>query len=326
MKIIAHRNILIGLGVAIVAVSAMIIGVLGLNLGIDFTGGSLTEVSYDSRPAKNIAEDGLNTLNLGNYSLRESNDDAGRDGYILRSRDLNEPERISVETAMTTIGSGAELTRFTSIGPVIGQELKDKAVWAIAAVVAVIVIYVAFAFMGVGKPVGSWVYGSIVILVLAHDVIVPTALMALLGHFGGVEVDVLFVMALLAVLGYSVNDTIVVFDRVRENLIKYRTEKKRIVNAPGGVKREEVAYSFNKPFAEIVGLSVNETLLRSFNTSFTTFLALVALYFFGGEVTKTFALILITGVAVGTYSSILLASPLLVWYAERSASKSGVHE
>lgn len=322
MKIIAYRNILIGLGVAIVTVSAVIIGVLGLNLGIDFTGGSLTEVSYENRPAKDTTEDGLNTLNLGNYSLRESNDDAGRDGYILRSRDLNEAERISVETAMTTIGDGAELTRFTSIGPVIGQELRDKAVWAIGAVVAVIVIYVAFAFLGVGKPVGSWVYGSIVILVLVHDVIVPTALMALLGHFAGVEVDVLFVMALLAVLGYSVNDTIVVFDRVRENLMKYRTEKKRVVNAPGGVTREEVTYTFSKSFDEIVGRSVNETLLRSFNTSFTTFLALMALYFFGGEVTKIFALILITGVAAGTYSSILLASPLLVWYAERNDDKA----
>lgn len=317
MNIIKYRNILIIIGVAITIGAALIIGVFGLRQGIDFTGGSLTEVSYEVRPDKSALEVIIGNLDLGGFSIRETNDEIGRDGYILRSRDLSESERMEVENIMLTLGEGGELVRFTSIGPVIGEELKDKAGWAIGGVILIIVLYVAFAFLGVGKPVGSWVYGSITIFVLVHDVLVPTAIMSLLGYLYGMEVDVLFVTALLAILGYSVNDTIVIFDRVRENLIKYRTEKRKTVNLPGGVKREEVDYTLNKPFDEIVGLSVSEALLRSFNTSFTTLLALFALYYFGGLATSVFALMLIAGVVAGTYSSIFLASPLLVWYAEK---------
>ncbi|MCA9366358.1 protein translocase subunit SecF [Candidatus Kaiserbacteria bacterium] len=321
MRIIQYKNILIALGLAAMLVSAGLVFKYGLNLGIDFTGGALTEVVYETQPEKAELESNLSSMELGDYSLRVTTDETGRAGYILRSRDLSEPERVQVQEVLTAAGQGGEITRFTSIGPVIGQELKDKAVWAIGGVVAIIVLYVAFAFAGVGKPVGSWVYSFITIFVLVHDVLVPSALMSLLGKFAGIEVDVLFVMALLAVLGYSVNDTIVVFDRVRENLIKYRQEKKKVRRDEFGQKHEEIDYTFDKPFSEIVGISVSETLLRSFNTSFTTFLALVALYFFGGDVTKTFALVLIAGVVAGTYSSIFLASPLLVWYASWQEKK-----
>lgn len=320
MPIIKYRKTLIGIGLGIMILSAVVVGSLGLNLGIDFTGGALTEVTYDTVPDKQVIEETLTTAGLTGFSLRETVDDAGRSGYILRSKDLNETERESVTSQMVGLGEGGTVTRFASIGPVIGQELKDKAIWAIGAVVLVIVLYVAFAFLGVGRPVSSWVYGVIAIFVLVHDVLVPTALMSLLGHFLGVEVDVLFVMALLAVLGYSVNDTIVVFDRVRENLVRYRQEKKRIVKNSIGEKREEIDYIFNKPFADIVGESVSDTLLRSVNTSLTTFLALLALYLFGGAVTQTFALILMAGVVAGTYSSVALASPLLVWWSERNRS------
>ena len=317
MKIIEHKGILIAIGLGVMVAAAGVVGSLGLNLGIDFTGGSLTEVAYEVRPEKSVLESELNNLGLGGYSLRETLDEGGRDGYILRTRDLSEPERIAVEEAVLSVGNGSELTRFTSIGPVIGEELKEKAKWAIGGVIIIIILYVSFAFLGVGKPVSSWVYGAITIFALVHDVLVPTALMSLLGYFLGVEVDVLFVMALLAVLGYSVNDTIVVFDRVRENLVKYRQEKKKTVKDEYGQKREETEYVFTKPFASIVGESVSQTILRSINTSVTTLLALSALYFLGGDVTETFSLILIAGVLAGTYSSIALASPLLVWYAEK---------
>ncbi|MEZ4200598.1 MAG: protein translocase subunit SecF [Candidatus Paceibacterota bacterium] len=322
MWIITHKRILIVIGLVIMTAAVLVIGTLGLNLGIDFTGGSLSEVSYGERPEKTEMEGRLSTLDLGGYSLRETTDEAGRAGYILRTRDLSETERIAVEEALTSVGAEAELTRFTSIGPVIGQELKDKAVWAIGGVVTVIILYVSFAFFGVGKPVSSWVYGGITIFALAHDVLVPTAAMALLGYLFAVEVDVLFVMALLAVLGYSVNDTIVVFDRVRENLVRYRQEKKIKTKNEYGQTEETIDYVFTKPFATIVGESVDQTLLRSINTSVTTLLALLALYFLGGDVTATFALILIVGVLAGTYSSIALASPLLVWWAERSNTNS----
>jgi preprotein translocase subunit SecF len=219
---------------------------------------------------------------------------------------------------MVASGEDGSLTRFTSIGPVIGEELKDKAVWAVGAVVIIIVLYVAFAFRGVSYPVGSWTYGGITILALAHDVLVPAALMAILGYTMGAEIDVLFVMAMLAVLGYSVNDTIVVFDRVRENIIKYRQEKK--VKKDG---QETVEYLFTKPFEVIVGQSVGETLLRSINTSLTTLLALLALYFLGGDVTKNFALVLIAGIIAGTYSSICIANPLLIYFGNKKiAGKS----
>jgi preprotein translocase subunit SecF len=145
--------------------------------------------------------------------------------------------------------------------------------------------------------------------------------MSLLGHFAGVEVDVLFVMALLAVLGYSVNDTIVIFDRVRENLIKNRTEKRTKHTEPGGIVREDVVYTLTAPYATIVGSAVSETMARSINTSLTTMVALVALYIFGGDVTESFALILIAGVFAGAYSSICIASPLVVAYEEWKSSK-----
>lgn len=317
MFFITHRRIFLGVAVAVITLAIGIIVTLGLPLGIDFTGGALAEVAYKQVPEKALVETQLNTQGLGGYSLRETTDEAGRDGFILRTRDLTEDERVSVSSTLTDLGEGGEVTRFTSIGPVIGQELKDKAVWAIVGVSLIIILYVAFAFAGVSYPVGSWVYGGITILALLHDVIVPTAVMSLLGHLFGMEADVLFVMALLAVLGYSVNDTIVVFDRVRENLVKYRKEKKTKVVGIDGMQREEVTYTLLKPFSEIVGMSVSETLMRSINTSVTTLVALIALYFFGGDVTRTFTLVLIAGVIAGTYSSICIANPLLVFVAEK---------
>ncbi len=317
MFFVLHRKIFLAIASVLVLGSGLIIGTLGLNPGIDFTGGSLTEVSYAERPEKNEVSGKLDVLGLGTYSLRETLDEEGRDGYILRTRDLSEDERVTVSTEVTSVGVDATVTRFTSIGPVIGQELKDKALWAIVAVSFIIILYVAFAFRGVSYPVGSWIYGGITILALLHDVLIPSAVMALLGYFLGIEADVLFVMALLAVLGYSVNDTIVVFDRVRENLVKFRQEKKMEVVGTDGLKREEIEYILTKPFSEIVGQSVSQTLMRSINTSVTTLVALLALYFVGGEVTQTFSLVLIAGVVAGTYSSICIANPLLVYVAER---------
>jgi preprotein translocase subunit SecF len=320
MFLITYKKVFLAIAAIVMVSSAVIIGLLGLNLGIDFTGGSLTEVSYQVAPEKTELENVVNAQELGGISVRESVDEAGRDAYLIRTRDLSESERLEVESSVVSIGEGGTINRFTSIGPVIGQELRDKALYAILGVVMIIVIYVAFAFRGIGTPVSSWTYGFITIFVLVHDVLVPTALMSLLGYFAGVEVDVLFVMALLAVLGYSVNDTIVVFDRVRENLIANRTEK-RTKREEAGIMLEDVEYTLTKPYAEIVGAAVQETLARSINTSLTTFIALIALYFLGGAVTQTFALILMAGVLAGTYSSICIASPLVVAYAQHRAKK-----
>lgn len=302
------------------ATSLILLLTLGLKLGIDFTGGSLTEVSYEVSPAKAEVESAVEQQGLTGASVRKSLDTENKSAYLIRTRDLNETEREGLSEAITSLGEGGTITRFTSIGPVIGQELREKSGWAIFGVVSIIVLYVAFAFSGIGTPVSSWTYGGITILVLIHDVLVPSALMAVLGYLFGLEVDVLFVMALLAVLGYSVNDTIVVFDRVRENLKNNRTEHRK-KHTEAGMIKEEVTYTLTKPYDEIVGSAVQETLARSINTSLTTMVALLALYFLGGAVTQTFALILFAGVLAGTYSSICIASPMVVSYAAWKNSK-----
>lgn len=305
MFIIRHIKIYAYITLAIFVIAAALVLKFGLNPSIDFTGGSLTEVSYSSVPEKQSVHEALDALGLAGYSVRESTDEADRNGYIVRTKDLTEDERVQVTESITALGEGGEVTRFTTIGPVIGEELKSKAKWAIFAVVFVIVLYVAFAFRGLKKPVSSWVYGGITILALIHDVLVPMAVMSILGFTLGVEVDVLFIMALLAVLGYSVNDTIVVLDRVRENLL-FSQEKRT-----------------GEQFEHVVGKSLSQTLIRSINTSLTTLLVLIALYFFGGDVTNTFSLILIAGVIAGTYSSIFIASPLLVLYSKWRPQKEG---
>jgi len=318
---VTYRKIFLSITAVIFVASIAIIAIFGLRPSIDFTGGSLTEVVYQNElPDKAALEAVVSELGYTGFSVRESIDEAGRPGYLVRTRDLTDGERETLGTSLLGIADGSEVTRFTSIGPVIGQELRGKAAWAIGAVSLIIVLYIAFAFAGIGTPVSSWVYGGITIFVLIHDVLVPTAVISLLGYFMGLEADVLFVMALLAVLGYSVNDTIVVFDRVRENLKKHRTEK-RTKSAVAGIVREEVTYELTKPYEEIVGMSVSQTLARSINTSLTTLLAVGVLYVIGGEVTQTFALVLFAGVLAGTYSSICIATPLLVTYAAWQAKK-----
>jgi len=317
-----YKKFFLLVAVVIMLSSLVIIITLGVKYSIDFTGGSLMEISYDSTPAKELVENAVNALGFSGFSVRESGiSESNKTGYLIRTKDLSEAERTQLETAMLGVGGGAKVELFTSVGPIIGNELKDKAIWAISIISLIIIIYVAYVFAGVGKPVSSWVYGGITIFVLFHDILVPTAMMSLLGLWRGAEIDVLFVMALLAVLGYSVNDTIVIFDRVRENLKANRIEKKVKQTLPGGVVHEEVEYTLTKPFSEIVGSAVSLSLARSINTSFTTLIALTALFFFGGSLTQNFALILIAGVIAGTYSSICIASPLLVAYADYIENK-----
>jgi len=292
MLIIKYKHIFFILTAVILALSIGAILFFGLTLGLDFTGGALTEVSYpNGRPEKASVEQELQTLNLGNFSLRGS----GSDVYLLRSRDLTEEERQQVIHALALDGTRDIVAeRFTSVGPVIGVELRNKALLSIAVVVIAIVLFIAYVFRRVSKPVSSWKYGIIAIIALIHDIIVPTAVFAGLGYFFGAEIDVLFIVAILAILGYSLNDTIVVFDRVRENL------------------RENQEQGSKENFELTVGKSLNQTYSRSINTSLTTVLVLLALFFIGSEVTRDFALVLIAGVVAGTYSSIFLASPLLV--------------
>jgi preprotein translocase subunit SecF len=320
MFIITYRKLFLMIGAAIVLVAAAIVFTLSLKPGIDFTGGALTEVQYQSLPEKSAIEAVLNESGLENSAIRQSAGELGT-SYIITTRTLSVEEQKNIEAKLLAVSPDSKIIRTTSVGPVIGAELADKAYYALFAVSLMIIIYVAIAFVGIGTPVSSWVYGCMTVLVLVHDILVPVAVMSLLGYFAGLEVDVLFVTALLTILGYSVNDTIVIFDRVREKLQQNRTEHKKTVKEVGGMDRTEVTYTLNKPFDELVGQAVDETMVRSVNTSLTVLFALIALYFFGSVVTQTFALVLIAGVIAGAYSSIFIASPLLVTYAEYTSKR-----
>lgn len=310
-----------------VAALAVIIK-FGLRPSLEFTGGSLMEVSYTEVPEVSAIEAAVADLDYGSMSVRAAgNVTPERESFHIRTRSLNDEERSRLEATVRGLGESAEVERFTSVGPSIGSELQQKSYWAIAMVILVITLYIAYAFLGVGRPVSSWAYGGITILSLLHDIIIPIALMSLMGYYLGAEADILFVMAILAVLGYSVNDTIVVFDRVRENIRLNRTEKRTKHTEPGGLVREEVEYTLTMPFTEIVGSAVNQSVARSINTSLTTALVLVGLYFLGGDVTQNFALILLVGVVAGVYSSLFLAAPLLLVYHDwREGKEEKLHK
>ena len=292
MLVVKYRKIFFILSGVIVGLSLLSVLVFGLTFGIDFTGGALTEVTYpDGRPDKEGVIARLQNIPIGVFSLRQSGDS----NYILRTRALLEEERVAVMGALSRGGSiSVTIERFTSIGPIIGTELRNKAFTAVFVVVLAIIFFIAFVFRHVSAPVSSWKYGIIAIVALLHDIIVPVGLFAILGVLTGAEVDILFVMALLAILGYSVNDTIVVFDRVRENL------------------RINLDLNRKEDFELTVGKSLNQTYVRSVNTSLTTFFVLITLFMLGPLATQNFALVLLTGVIAGTYSSICLAAPLLV--------------
>lgn len=293
MFVVKYRKIFFTLSTLLTAGAIVLMIVFGFNFGIDFKGGSILEVSYpeNSRPASEYVRSKIDALDLGGYSVRPS----GENLFVVRTRELKQEEKTELVQALyTESGLIPKEERFNTIGPVVGNELKNKALIAIVLVIICIVLFVTFAFRKVSKPVSSWKYGSVTILALVHDVIVPTGVFIAFAHFYGGEIDLLFVTAILAILGYSVHDTIVVFDRVRENL-RVNSES-RIV----------------EDFETTVGKSVSQTFGRSINTSLTIFLVLVALYFIGGETTRNFAFVLLVGVIVGTYSSIFLASPLLV--------------
>lgn len=300
MFIIKNKFVFLTISAVIVLGSIAAVCVYGLRLGIDFKGGTLLQVSYPAgRPETALIAPVLKADNISDAIVQQ----VGTNDISIKSAPLVETVRAQLMTDLT-IGGKYPLkeTSFTTIGPSVGKELSHKAIIAIIVVALAIILYIAFAFRGVSEPVSSWKYGLIAIATLVHDIAIPSGVFALLGHFQGAEVDTLFVVALLTVLGISVSDTIVVFDRIRENL------KNRI--AP--------------TFPETVGKSLSQTFVRSINTSLTVILVLLSLYFFGPAATKNFSLVLIVGMFFGTYSSIFVASPLLVLVEqaqERKAAK-----
>lgn len=290
MSFIRFQKYFFILPVALSVVALAMLFMWGLKPGIDLVGGSLLQVSFEeNRPDPEQIHTAVAPLSYGEVRAQPT----GEKDYLLRQRELKPDEKAKLLEALGTLGKVHEV-QFNSVGPSIGAELLKKAWWAMGLVVFAIIAFIAFSFRHVSKPVASWKYGVVIIVTLLHDILVPAGLFAYLGHVHGAEVDSLFIVALLTILGISVNDTIVVFDRIRENL------------------KRNIDRNLREEFSDVVGRSIVQTLTRSINTSMTVIIMLVTLYIMGPESTKNFALTLIVGMVAGTYSSIFLASPLLV--------------
>jgi len=287
---IKHRKIFYSISGVLVILALLSIFLFGLKLGIDFTGGSSLEIAYQSTPpSSQEIKNALKDLNLGEIIVQKS----GERGVILKMKDIDEETHQKILEKLKELGEVEEGSEsFQSIGPTIGRELKQKTKIVISLSLIAILVYIAFSFRRVSKPVKSYIYGITSLIALGHDVLIPLGIFAILGKFYGVEITIPIITAFLTVFGYSINDSVVVFDRVRENLLK----------------------SQEPTFELTVEKSLNQTLTRSLYTSLTTLLVLFAIFFFGGETLKYFSLALILGIGFGTYSSLFLATPLLVSY------------
>lgn len=308
INFIKYKKIYFAFSAILIIASILVLAFWGLKPGIDFTGGTIMELKYqEERPSNQEIIQKLEDFDLGTVYVQPT----GERGVIIRTKDISEQthqqilQALSQEIEMTPVEGGeegetemqinvaeVEEIRFESIGPVIGQELRQKTFIVIGAALLSMIIYIALAFRRVQRPMRSWQYGVISCLALFHDILIPLGIFALLGSYYNVEITIPVITALLAVLGYSINNTVVVFDRIRENLLKR-----------------------GDSFREVVNISLNQTLSRQINTSLTTLFVAGAIYFFGGATLQYFALALILGIIAGTYSSIFLAGSLLVaWH------------
>lgn len=302
MFIITNRHTFFGLTAALVLSSLAAVLFFGLHLSIDFTGGTLVHVTYpNGRPAVLAVEQSLATAGFVNESVRA----VSTNDYVMQSQNITDAQRGALSDIFSIKGAyPVTIDELNDIGPSIGIELRNKALLAIVLVLICILLFIAFAFRKVSKPISSWIYGLIALVTLVHDVIIPVGFYALLGHLVGAQVDTLFVTAVLTVLGFSIHDTIVVFDRVRENLHLNHEQNRK------------------EDFGITAGKSLSQTFVRSINTSLTVLLTLLVLYFVGPASTKDFALTLLVGIVAGTYSSIFLATPLLVEVEKRRRASS----
>ena len=270
--------------------------VFGLKPGIDFTGGSILELEFkDARLSNQEIREKLANFDLGEVILQP----AGEKGLLIRMKDISEDTHQQIIQKLKE-NKELEEKQFESIGPTIGQELKQRI--KIVTILALLAMfsYIAIAFNGVPRPIRSWQCGAVTLFILFHDVLLPLAIFSLLGKFSGVQLTIPVMIALLTVVGYAINNVVVVFDRIRENLFKTPHR------------------GLDLRFEEITNLAINQTLSRQINTSLTTLFPLIFIFFLGGPTLKYFALALILGIIVGLYSSIFLAGPILVeWVRKR---------
>src|SRR3989338_7235069 len=241
----------------LMVVSIVFIALGGLKLGIDFTGGSKLSIRFDSRPEVTVLSAALETIEIGGVQVQPSGDNL----VILKTPHLDNEQKNKILEKLRTDFGTVEEQSFESVGPTIGQELRSKAILAIIVVLIAIIAYISWAFRKVSSgPVSSWIYGLGAIIALFHDILIVTGLFAFLGFMFNVEIDSLFVTALLTILGFSIHDTIVVYDRIRENIKEHSSED----------------------FPAVVNISINQTMVRSLGTSMTALIVLLALYLFGG--------------------------------------------
>lgn len=297
MFIIKYRKIFFIFSGLLIIASITALALWQFNFGIDFVGGSLLEIKWiEKSPANEQVEQVFSELELGDVDIRITKNK----GMLLRFKNVNEKIHQNILNGLEEKLGKVEEKRFEAIGPIIGEELKKKAIWSISLALIAILIFVAWAFRRVSFPVKSYKYGLIAVIALFHDVLIVMGIFSVLGKFGGVEVGVSFVAAILTILGYSVNDSIVVFDRIRENLLDYKNK--------------------SQDFKKTVGQSLKQTITRSVNTSLTTLLVLFAIFFFGGASIHYFVLALILGIFFGTYSSLFIASPLLISWEKKTSN------
>ena len=269
----------------------------GLKFGIDFTGGTLMEVQFAKGvPASQNVQNALKGLDLKSLTLQPTNSGT----MLIRYASENDSVNQDVQKTLTQKFPGSKELSVDYTDSSVSGELRTNSLWAIFWAVVGIMAFIAWAFRKVSRPVPSWKYGAGAVIASVHDVLITVGVFSVLGHFAGIEVGIPFVAALLTILGFSVHDTIVVFDRTRENLLRSSSKEE---------------------FPEVVNRSLNETLVRSLNTSLTVIITLLAIYIFGGESVKDFALALLVGVTFGTYSSIFVASALLVTFYKYQVKK-----
>lgn len=293
-NIIQKRKIFLSLSGILIAAAIFALFTWGLNFGVDFSGGSLLEAEFTNyQPTITEIQDSLREININNLVIQPTEDQT----FIIRFRDTSEETHQAVLEQLNMLALSQENASFKElrldlVGPSIGQELKSKSFNASIIVLIMIIVYISWAFRRVSKPIASWKYGVAAIIALGHDVLITLGVFAALGYFYNIEINTPFIAAILTVLGYSVSDTIVVFDRIRENLPKSHED-----------------------FENTINTSINQTITRSLSTSFSAMLALLSIFLFGGSTIRDFALALLIGIFVGTYSSIFIASPVLVlWH------------
>jgi len=285
-----YRKIYYFLSTILFAGSIVSLVVFGLKAGIDLTGGSILEIEFEAeRPANSITREKLSGLDLGEFSVQP----AGEKGMILRMKELSEEEHQKVLEQLKEYQ--IKELRFESIGPTISSELRRKTKSVIILATLAIALYITVAFGKVARPINSWQLGVISLFSLLHDILIPLGILAIFGHFYGAQFTIPVIVALLTILGYSINNTVVTFDRIREN-----------------ASRKDLA-----DFDQVINDSLNQTLGRQLGTSLTTLFPLIFIFFLGGETLKYFSLVLIFGIICGVYSSLFLVAPILFDWIKR---------